>query len=165
MKVFGITGWKNSGKTGLVERLVRAFDAAGYSVATIKHAHHSFDIDHEGRDSDRHRKAGAGQVLVASDQRWALIREYKTPQTPDLDSLLARLDPCDLVLVEGFKDADIPKLECYRPDVVDPPRILESKTIEFLATAEPYPDFEGVQLALDDTDAIVAKIKEVLSLP
>lgn len=114
MKVFGITGWKNTGKTGLVERLVTEISARGFSVSTVKHAHHSFDVDHEGRDSYRHRSAGAREVLLSSGTRWALMHELRgAPEVP-LSDLLAKLSPVDLVLVEGFKAEGHKKLECHR---------------------------------------------------
>jgi len=113
-KVFGIAGWKNSGKTVLIEALVREFVSRGYRVATIKHAHHDFDIDVPGKDSYRHRAAGAREVLVASSKRWALIHELRDENEPALDELLAHIAPCDLVLVEGFKHGPHPKLEVVR---------------------------------------------------
>lgn len=113
-KVFGIAGWKNSGKTVLIEALVREFVSRDYRVATIKHAHHDFDIDVPGKDSYRHRAAGAREVLVASSKRWALIHELRDENEPALDELLAHLAPCDLVLVEGFKRGPHPKLEVVR---------------------------------------------------
>lgn len=113
-KIVGIAGWKNSGKTTLVEALVRVLTARGYRVSTIKHAHHAFDIDVPGKDSHRHREAGAREVLVASGQRWALMHELRGENEPSLDDLLARLSPCDLVLVEGFKRDAHPKIEVVR---------------------------------------------------
>ena len=112
--VVGIAGWKNSGKTTLVERLVRELTGRGLSVSTIKHAHHDFDIDHPGKDSYRHRMAGAGEVLVASAQRWALVHELRDEREPSLEELLAQLKPCDVVLVEGFKYGPHRKIEVRR---------------------------------------------------
>ncbi len=114
MKVIGITGWKNSGKTTLVERLVEYLVSKHYKVSTIKHAHHQFDIDHPGTDSDRHRSAGASEVLVASASRWALIHESKPPVETPLTTFLEKLSPADLVVVEGFKGEDIPKIAVIR---------------------------------------------------
>ena len=113
-KVFGITGWKNSGKTALVEALLCELTARGLRVSTIKHAHHAFDIDVPGKDSHRHREAGASEVLVASGRRWALMHELRDEAEPRLEELLARLSPCDLVLVEGFKRDSHPKIEVLR---------------------------------------------------
>jgi molybdopterin-guanine dinucleotide biosynthesis protein MobB len=114
MRVYGVTGWKNTGKTTLTERLVAHMTAQGLRIATVKHAHHDTDIDHPGRDSFRHRQAGAGQVIVASPARWALMTELRGAPEPPLATLLAHLDPCDLVLVEGYKTAPHPKVEAHR---------------------------------------------------
>ncbi len=114
MKVLGIAGWKNAGKTGLVERLIKEFGKRDISVSTIKHAHHAFAIDQRGTDSDRHREAGASEVLVVGGPRWALVHTQQGNERPDLAELLARLSPVDLVLVEGFKTAPIAKIEVRR---------------------------------------------------
>ena len=103
MKLWGVVGWKNTGKTGLMERLVTEFTARGLRVSTLKHAHHSFDIDHPGKDSHRHRMAGATQVLLASRNRWALMHELRDEEEPTLEALLTKLAPVDLVLIEGYK--------------------------------------------------------------
>ncbi len=103
MKIFGIVGWKNTGKTGLMERLVSEVSSRGISVSTVKHAHHRFDVDHKGKDSYRHREAGAREVLLSSRTRWALMHEVREEAEPTLDELLAHLAPVDLVLVEGYK--------------------------------------------------------------
>lgn len=134
MKLFGIVGWKNSGKTGLMERLVAEISARGFSVSTIKHAHHAFDIDHEGRDSFRHRAAGASQVLISSGKRWALMHELRGQDEPEMATLLAKMAPVDLILVEGYKLEDHPKIECYRADVRDPIRADEDDSIIAVAT-------------------------------
>ena len=107
--VFGITGWKNSGKTTLTERLVAEFTRRGFRVSTVKHAHHDFDIDREGADSYRHRLAGAAEVAIVSGRRWALMHELRGEDEPKLDEILARLAPCDLVLVEGYKREGAPQ--------------------------------------------------------
>lgn len=112
--VFGIAGWKNSGKTTMTERLVAAITARGYRVATVKHAHHAFDIDQEGTDSHRHRAAGAVETALVSGRRWALMHELRGEAEPSLEQILARLSPCDLVLVEGYKREAVPKLELRR---------------------------------------------------
>lgn len=116
MKVFGITGWKNTGKTGLVERLVTDIVNRGITVSTLKHAHHSFDIDHPGKDSFRHRVAGASEVLLSSGKRWALMAELRGETEPELPELLSKLSPVDLVLIEGWKTEGHPKIECYRSE-------------------------------------------------
>jgi len=114
VKVFGVIGWKNSGKTTLVERLVAEITARGLTVSTIKHAHHSVDVDQPGRDSFRHREAGAHEVILASPRRMALMRELRGAPEPGLADLLARLTPVDLVLVEGFKRETHAKIEAHR---------------------------------------------------
>ncbi len=116
MRLYGVTGWKNAGKTGLMERLVAEMVARGLKVSTVKHAHHSFDVDHPGRDSYRHRQAGAGEVLLASRHRVALMRELRGETEPPLSDLLAMLAPCDLVLIEGYKRDRHPKIEAYRAE-------------------------------------------------
>ena len=120
MNVFGITGWKNAGKTGLMERLVAEITSRGYTVSTLKHAHHTFDVDHLGKDSHRHRIAGASQVLLASTERWALMNEHRGIQEPSLSELLAKLDPVNLVLIEGWKRDSHPKIEAWRSETGNP---------------------------------------------
>ncbi|SDU04910.1 molybdopterin-guanine dinucleotide biosynthesis protein B [Stappia sp. ES.058] len=114
--VFGITGWKNSGKTTLVVRLVEEFTIRGFRVSTIKHAHHAFDVDREGTDSHRHRTAGASEVALVSGRRWALMHELRGDDEPALADILTRLSPCDLVLIEGYKREGHPKIEARRAD-------------------------------------------------
>ena len=114
MKVFGFAGWSGSGKTTLIEKLIPRFAGAGLRVSLIKHAHHTFDVDQPGKDSYRHRHAGASEVLVTSSRRWVLMHELRGAAEPSFDAQLARLSPCDLVIVEGFKHAPIPKLEVWR---------------------------------------------------
>jgi len=110
----GVVGWKNCGKTGLMERLVAEIAGRGLSVSTLKHAHHGVDVDRQGTDSFRHRAAGAREVLLASGRRWALMHELRGAQEPPLAALIARLSPVDLVLIEGFKRGPHPKLEAHR---------------------------------------------------
>ena len=117
MHVFGIAGYKNAGKTTLVVELVRELTARGLRVATVKHAHHEFDIDHPGKDSYLHREAGATEVIVASARRWAHIKELTDTPEPSLDELLRHFGDVDLVLVEGYKHGDHPKLEIRRSGV------------------------------------------------
>jgi len=114
LKVFGFAACSGSGKTTLIENLVPLLVARGLKVSVIKHAHHAFDVDRPGKDSYRHRMAGAGEVLVSSGARWALMHELRNEAEPELPALLHRLAPCDLVLVEGFKRQAIPKIEIYR---------------------------------------------------
>jgi len=114
MQVFGVVGWKNNGKTTLVERLISQLTLMGYKVSSVKHAHHDVDIDEPGRDSYRHRAAGATETLLATDKRWALMHEYREQEVPKLTQLLDLFEPCDLVIVEGYKGAEHPKLEVVR---------------------------------------------------
>ena len=132
--LFGIVGWKNSGKTTLVERLVSHITKSGYTVSTIKHAHHSFDIDHAGTDSHRHRIAGATEVLLTSSNRWAIIHELKEEAEPGFDFLVKKLGEVDLILVEGFKHGKHKKLEVIRLENKKSPIFKEDKTIVALAT-------------------------------
>ena len=153
MRVYGITGWKNTGKTTLTERLVTEMVGRGLCLATVKHAHHDTEVDHPGRDSFRHRQAGAGQVIVASPARWALMTELRGAAEPPLQQLLARLDPCDLVLVEGYKTGPHPKIEAHRAAAGRPLLAPENPTIRALATDtvldHPLPQFD-----LNDVPAI-----------
>ncbi len=114
MKVFGFAGWSGSGKTTLIEKLIPRFVKRGLRVSLIKHAHHTFDVDHPGKDSYRHRHAGATEVLVTSSRRWVLMHELRGTQEPTFEEQLKHLSPCDLLIVEGFKHAPIPKLEVWR---------------------------------------------------
>lgn len=116
MKTFGFAGWSGSGKTTLIEKLIPRFTARGLRVALIKHAHHSFDVDQPGKDSYRHRHAGASEVLVTSSRRWVLMHELRGTQEPSFEEQVKRLSPCDLLIVEGFKHAPIPKLEVWRAE-------------------------------------------------
>jgi len=114
MKVFGFAGWSGSGKTTLIEKLIPRFVKRGMRVSLIKHAHHTFDVDQPGKDSYRHRHAGAAEVLVTSSRRWVLMHELRGTQEPTFEEQLKHLTPCDLLIVEGFKHAPIPKLEVWR---------------------------------------------------
>ena len=120
LPVIGIVGWKKSGKTTLVARLIEEFTRRGLKVATVKHAHHDFQIDDEETDSARHRRAGAAQVAVVSARRWALIGELGDAPEPDLAEVIGWLGPCDLVIVEGYKSAAIPKIEARRDAAIEP---------------------------------------------
>ncbi|MHA1190345.1 MAG: molybdopterin-guanine dinucleotide biosynthesis protein B, partial [Alphaproteobacteria bacterium] len=112
--VFGVTGWKNSGKTTLVASLVSEFVSRGIRISTAKHAHHAFDVDTPGTDSFRHREAGASEVMIVSGYRWALMRELRDEPEPPLAEALQRFSPCDLILIEGYKREGHPKIEVRR---------------------------------------------------
>ncbi|MGH8740407.1 MAG: molybdopterin-guanine dinucleotide biosynthesis protein B [Burkholderiales bacterium] len=120
MKIFGFAGWSGSGKTTLIEKLIPRFAGAGLRVSLIKHAHHTFDVDQPGKDSYRHRHAGAAEVLVTSSRRWVLMHELRGAHEPAFEEQIKRLSPCDLLLVEGFKHAPIPKLEVWRAEPGEP---------------------------------------------
>lgn len=154
MRIFGLAGWSGSGKTTLVVRLIPALIARGVTVSTIKHAHHEFDIDQPGKDSFRHRTAGASEVLVASSQRWALMHEHRGAREPELKALVARLSPVDLVLVEGFKSESYPKLEIHRPALGKPLLCLADADIVAVASDVPMVGLPVPRLPLEDTEAI-----------
>ena len=163
MKVFGVTGWKNSGKTGLIERLVTEFSDRGLRVSTLKHAHHSFDLDQQGRDSHKHREAGAQEVLIASGTRWALMAELRGAEEPSLDDLLGRLSPVDLVLIEGWKSAPHAKIECYRAETGHPLIAPENASIRAVA-ADCDLAVDVPVLGLNDTCAIADFIAQEVGL-
>ena len=134
MKLFGIVGWKNSGKTTLVARLVTDLKSRGFSVSTMKHAHHAFDLDQPGRDTYKHREAGAQEVVISSSQRWAIMHELQRDENYTLDDLLAKMQPVDIVLVEGFKSNAHPKIETHRSQSEMPLVSAENKTIIAVAS-------------------------------
>ena len=138
-RVFGFAGWSGSGKTTLIEQVIAHLAASGVRVALIKHAHHSFDIDHTGKDSHRHREAGATEVMISSGNRWAIMHELRGAPELSLAEALARLSPCDLVLIEGYKREPLPKLEVWRSAVGKPLLFPEDEHIIALATDDPLP--------------------------
>ncbi|HYZ39227.1 MAG TPA: molybdopterin-guanine dinucleotide biosynthesis protein B [Stellaceae bacterium] len=154
MRIFGLAGWSDSGKTTLMTALIPEFVSRGITVSTIKHAHHSFDIDQPGKDSWRHRQAGAQEVLVASAHRWALMRELRGAAEPSLDELLEKMSPVDLVLVEGFKRHPHPKIEVYRRVLGKPLLHPDDHLVVAIAADEPSPQFSVPFLPLADTSAI-----------
>lgn len=157
MKVFGFAGYSGAGKTTLIEQLIPRFVMDGLRVSLIKHAHHGFDLDHPGKDSFRHREAGAAEVFLVSSQRWVLMRELRGQPEPSLDEQLARMSPCDLVLVEGFKYTAIPKMEVHRQANGKPLIYPENTNIVALASdtrlESPLPWID-----LNDVDGIAAFI-------
>ena len=158
MKIFGLAGWSGSGKTTLAIKVIPALVARGVTVSTIKHAHHSFDIDHPGKDSYEHREAGATEVMVTSGERWALMRELRGAAELDIDDLVARMSPVDLVLVEGFKREPHDKLEVFRAALGRAPLSRQDPRIVAIACDEPdCPALAEVALAkldLNDVGAI-----------
>ena len=153
MRLYGVTGWKNAGKTGLMERLGTDITARGYSVSTIKHAHHSFDVDHPGKDSHRHRVAGATEVLLASRNRFALMHEMRGEGEPALEALLQKLSPVDLVLIEGYKRDRHPKVEAFRAETGNAMIATDDPTIRAVASDVPL-DLDRPVFDLDDTGGI-----------
>lgn len=157
MKLIGIVGWKNTGKTGLTERLVAEFSRT-HRVATMKHAHHGFDIDQEGTDSFRHRAAGAAQVLVASNRRVALMHEMRDLPDWTFEDLLARLDPVDYVFVEGWKTQPHPKIETWLAGTPEAPLALKDPSVVAVASNAVI-DVSCPVLPIDDTAAIADFIR------
>jgi molybdopterin-guanine dinucleotide biosynthesis adapter protein len=151
MRVFGFAGWSGSGKTTLIEALIPVLVGRGLVVSLIKHAHHGFDVDHRGKDSWRHRQAGCTEVLVSSPARWALMHELRGAPEPTFAEGLARLSPCDIVLLEGYKTTPIPKLEVWRRSVGKP--MLHPD------------DHHIVALATDDRSAVPTRRPVLAQLP
>lgn len=164
MKVFGVVGWKNNGKTTLVVRLVEHLSASGWRVSTVKHAHHEVDLDQPGKDTWRHREAGAREVVLATGRRWAMIHELRDEPEPALDELLARMTPVDLVLVEGFKRYPHPKIEVHRKERGTPLLAREDPTIVAVASDGPLPDPALLRFELDDVAGIAGFVLARLEL-
>lgn len=154
MRVIGVVGYKNAGKTTLVERLVAEFARRGLAVSTVKHAHHSVDLDEPGRDSWRHREAGAREVLLATGRRWALMHELRQEPEPSLTDLLTRLTPVDIVVVEGFKTARHDKIEAFRAANGHPLIASTDGTVKAVASDTPLDGLPCPVLDLDDIPAI-----------
>ncbi len=161
--VFGFTGWSGCGKTTLLTAVLARLVARGLGVSTIKHTHHEVDLDQPGKDSWRHRQAGAREVMLASGRRWALLHEV-VGEAPELPALLGRLGPCDLVLVEGFKADPHPKIEIHRPVLGRPPLWPGREDIVAIATDAPLRADRPV-LELGDAAAIAGWMVGFLGLP
>ena len=153
MKVYGVIGWKNAGKTTLVERLVEEICARGFRVSTVKHTHHMVDVDQPGKDSHRHRAAGAHQVILSSSSRWALMTELRGTPERGLKDLLTHLDNVDLVIVEGYKRDDHPKVEAWRAETGQPLIAADDPTVRAVASKDAPPTDRPV-IDLDDIPAI-----------
>ena len=164
MKVFGVTGWKNSGKTGLVERLVGEFISRGLSVSTVKHAHHTFDVDHPGRDSYRHRAAGAKEVLLVSKNRWAIMHELRDEDEPELSAILKKVEKVDLVIIEGFKRDRHPKIEAFRQETGTSVIAREDESIVAVAADTSLTDLKIPVFDLNHTSEIADFISGFLDL-
>ena len=161
MRVFGFAGWSGSGKTSLIEALIPRLVASGLTVSLVKHAHHAFDVDHPGKDSHRHREAGSAEVLVSSATRWALMHELRGAPELTLDQAIGRLSACDLVLVEGYKRAALPKLEVWREAVGKP--LLHPVDPHIVAVATDHParlDSRLPVLDLNDVAGIATFIEK-----
>lgn len=162
MRVIGLAGYSGSGKTTLIEQLIAGLKAAGQRVSVVKHAHKdSFDIDHPGKDSWRHRQAGALEVVVANARRMALIREFPQPVEIEPHALLAELAPCDWALVEGFKHGDLPKIEVWRAALGRPAMYPHDPFVVAIATDDPasLPESTGLPVfRLDDPAALIAHL-------
>lgn len=154
MRVVGLAGWSGSGKTTLLVRVIPVLVGRGLRVSTIKHAHHRFDIDHPGKDSHRHRSAGASEVLICSGERWALMHELRGAAPPALDELLGKLSAADLVIVEGYKRDRHPKLEIHRPSVGKPLLYPEDADIFAVACDVPLAPLHLPVVDLADAEAI-----------
>lgn len=162
MKVFGISGHSGSGKTILIERLVPIFTARNISVSVIKHTHHDIDLDPPGKDSWRHRKAGAQEVMLVGPRRWTLFHELQTNIEPTVSQLINNLSPCDLVLIEGFKHQAIPKIEVFRAALGKPAMFPEDPWIVGTATDSPI-DTTRPTLDLNQPETIADFILEQLA--
>jgi molybdopterin-guanine dinucleotide biosynthesis protein B len=155
MRVIGLAGWSGAGKTTLLVKAIPRLVARGLRVSTLKHAHHSFDVDQPGKDSFEHRAAGATEVLIGAASRWALVHELRGENEPDLRTLLRHLSPVDLVVIEGYKRAPHPKIEVYRAAVGKPLLHPDDPNIMAVAADGPLPQARVPVVPLDDIDAIV----------
>jgi len=154
-RVLGLAGWSGSGKTTLLTRLLPLLAGRGLKIATLKHAHHSFDVDQPGKDSHEHRKAGASEVIVSSARRWVQMHELGEEEAEaTLAQLLRRVSPCDLILVEGFKSERHPKMEVFRGAVGKPPLHPQDRRILAIASDQPFPNAGIPVVDINDTDAV-----------
>jgi molybdopterin-guanine dinucleotide biosynthesis protein B len=155
MRIIGLAGWSGAGKTTLVAKLIPSITARGLTVSTLKHAHHAFDVDQPGKDSYMHRMAGATEVLVSSQNRFALMRELRGAPELTLPELLAKLTPVDLVIIEGYKRDPHPKLEVHRASVGKPLIHPDDPHVVAIASDVALPQARVPRVSLDDTDAII----------
>jgi molybdopterin-guanine dinucleotide biosynthesis protein B len=155
MRIIGLAGWSGAGKTTLLAEALPRLVKRGLTVSTVKHAHHSFDIDQPGKDSHTHRTAGATEVLIASANRFALMHELRGAPEPPLEDLLRKLSPVDLVVVEGFKTARHPKVEVFRKAVGKPALHPDDPFVVGIASDTPFPDSGRPVVSIDDIDAVV----------
>ena len=163
MKVIGIAGYSGSGKTTLIEKVIPVLVRDGLRVSLIKHAHHEFDVDQPGKDSYRHRHAGATEVLLSSSKRWVIMHELRGAPEPPLEEQLKLFSPCDLVIVEGYKTQPIPKVEVHRAAGHTPLLFPEDPHVVAVATDEPL-DTALPQLDVNDAEAVARFIVQYLGL-
>ncbi len=156
--VLGLVGWSGSGKTTLLKKLLPLFKAQGLRVATLKHAHHEFDVDIPGKDSWEHRRAGAQEVIVCSSRRWVQMHELRDEPEPMLAALLQKVSPCDLVLIEGFKRELHPKLEVHRPSLGEPTLFATDPRILVVASDAPLGGPHPPVVDLNDAAAVAAQV-------
>lgn len=161
MKVIGLAGWSGSGKTTLMVQLIEEIAARGVSVSTMKHAHHAVDIDQPGKDSWRHRQAGASEVMLVTGNRWFLMHEKRDDPEPPLEDLIARMEPVDLLIVEGFKRYPLDKVEVHRPSVGKPP--IWPKDEHVVAVASDVAELPGLDRPLIDLNDPAAIADFILS--
>src|ERR1700754_244356 len=159
MRIIGLAGWSGSGKTTLVARVIPIFVIRGLKVSTVKHAHKGFDIDIPGKDSHTHRMVGATEVFVASGKRWAHIHELRDEPEPDLADIVPKLEPVDILIVEGFKRHRHPKIEIYRAEVGKPLLHPDDYYIIAVATNDPIPDARIPIVPLDAIEKIAAVMR------
>lgn len=163
MKIIAIAGYSGSGKTTLIEKVIPCLVLEGYRVSLIKHAHHEFDVDQPGKDSFRHRHAGAAEVLVSSSKRWVLMNELRGADEPTLDEQLKHLSPCDVVIVEGWKNSDIPKIEVHRK-AADKPLLYPTDKHVVAVVSDELLTVELPQFELDDAESVAQFIITHLGL-
>ena len=164
-KIFGLAGWSGSGKTTLMTRLLPEIVGRGYSVSTMKHAHHAFDVDKPGKDSYEHREAGATEVMVSSANRWALMHEHRGQPEPSAAELVKQMSPVDLILIEGFKKEDHEKLEIHRPNVGKPLLQPDDPKIVAVASDEALEGLPVPRLDLNDIAGLADFILAHCGLP
>jgi molybdopterin-guanine dinucleotide biosynthesis protein B len=158
MRIIGLAGWSGSGKTTLLAKIIPRLVARGYTVSTVKHAHHGFDVDTPGKDSHTHRTAGATEVLVASGRRWALMHELREQPEPTIYELLQKMSPVDLVLIEGFKSALHARIEVYRREIGKPPFHPENPHVSGIVSDTPFPHAGRPVVDIDDIEGVVALV-------
>lgn len=164
MKIFGLAGWSGSGKTTLVVELIPEIISRGFTISTMKHTHHKFDLDKPGKDSFNHRHAGASEVMMTSSTRWALMHELRGEPEPSMEDLIAHMTPVDLILVEGFKSYPHPKIEIHRPAIGKPLLNKGDKSVVAIATNETLNDITVPILDLNDVVSIADFILDYVGL-